>query len=761
MARPFKLPDFAQHCLVAAALAALALSCGDKPRASGLTSSTDGSEVPSQPKPPLSPTDCRTPQQGCACAKEAEVVDCGSVIRRSGSYHDCSMGTRVCLDGKWGACEGDKIAMIGGDEPGAETQGLGNSGPCVGNPCDPFCQAVIDDGAGLDVSSNPGLAADASGLTLTPAPPDPQGINCTSIKLNPPTQTLTVTAINATNGLFAEYFNQRDNLVLAIPSSWTVTASRIDPGVNFEWGNAAPGPSGIGADNFSVRWSGSVLPPATGAYTFYTRSDDGARLWINGALVINAWVPQGPTEYASLPIVLTKGVSATIRMEYFEQSGGATAQLSWASTAASIAKQIIPDSVLSPSSTALPPFSTSPAGGAQITASIVPPECYDGTFAAAWGLDKLDRATVSTSGLLSLQSPLAGPIAVSAYVQQFKDTATVNVVVNAVDTMEAPSGAATTFASGTTSGTDPASILYPYDATVLPLALKPPVLQWDTGGSSASAIKVSLVYPATGTPQFTWSKVMTEPASLRYAFSRNQWGYFERTAKGGTGKITLQRIVSGQLKPVISKTVIFATAPLRGQIYYTQYGGGASDIMRLDPGGDNAPVSAFPTSNGCPVCHSMSAQGNKFATSNLAYGTNAGISDVKADGSLNVLSDFPLPSATYSSGGSDWRGFAWAPLTPDGKYIFATNNIYGNTRQQVVGIDSSRNVSLPTTMLSGGEGNGLQADYYKTNDWTGNSWRRIDARPDFDWSGSPGGPIPADGFTVAWNGSVEGLFSEA
>src|SRR6185503_13109601 len=103
------------------------------------------------------------------------------------------------------------------------------------------------------------------------------------------------------------------------------------------------------------------------------------------------------------------------------------------------------------------------------------------------------------------------------------------------------------------------------------------------------------------------------------------------------------------------------------------------------------------------------------ATSNATWSTNAGISDVDSAGNLTVLSDFVSASGSYSAGGSDWRGFAWAPLTPDGKYIFATNNIYGNTRQQVVGIDTTtRTVSLPATTVSGGRGIGLLADYYST-----------------------------------------------
>jgi hypothetical protein len=731
--------------------APVAVGCGQKATPSGLAGSA-GADTGHQISTTAS---CTTPQEGCPCDTDAEVVDCGSVARHSEGYTACSMGQRICQDGKWGACEGDKIAMLPDAQPGVQPEGLGTTKACVDNPCDPYCQVVVDDSTNLDVSANPGLTVD-NGLKLTAAPPDPSANNCTGIKLDPPSQTLTVTAINQTTGLLGEYFNRFDKTITSIPSSWVVTASRVDSSVGFSWGSAAPGVAGIGADGFTVRWTGNVWPPASGDYTFYTNSDDGARLWVNGNLVVNKWVDQGTTEWASTPITLTQGTPANIKMEYYENGGGAAAQLEWSSAA--MPKTIIPETYLTPPNNTLPPFVTSPAT-ASLTVGVVPSSCYEGAFSAAWGLDTLDRATVS-NGVVSLLSPLAGQMKVSAYVQEFKDTATVDVVVNATDVLEAPSGAAAIYTPNVSSGADTATNLYPYAATVFPLALKPTVLQLDTGGSAASAHKVRLRDPASGTAQFSWSKIIAEPANLRYAFTRDQWGFFERTAKGGTGRISIQRIVGGQLKDAVSKTVTFASTPLRGKIYYTQYGGG-SKIMKLDPGGDIPAVNAFAVDNGCPVCHSMSAGGTKFATSNSSWSTNAGISSVDSAGNLTVLSDFVSPTSPYSDGGNDWRGFAWAPLTPDGKYIFATNNIYGNTKQQVVGIDTTtRTVPAPTAMVSGGHGIGLQADYYSTSDFTGSSWRRIDAQPNLDLPGSPGGPVPATGYSVVWSGDVEGYYSE-
>src|SRR5437879_4845790 len=61
----------------------------------------------------------------------------------------------------------------------------------------------------------------------------------------------------------------------------TVTDSTI----NFDWWGSPIW--GIPADNFTVRWTGSVLPKYTEDYRFYTISDDGVRLWINDKLVID------------------------------------------------------------------------------------------------------------------------------------------------------------------------------------------------------------------------------------------------------------------------------------------------------------------------------------------------------------------------------------------------------------------------------------------------------------------------------------------
>ncbi len=66
---------------------------------------------------------------------------------------------------------------------------------------------------------------------------------------------------------------------------------------------------------------------AAGVYRFYARADDGVRLWIDNALVIDQWRDQAPTTFTA--DVYLDNTPHSLRMEYYERSQGAIAMLSW------------------------------------------------------------------------------------------------------------------------------------------------------------------------------------------------------------------------------------------------------------------------------------------------------------------------------------------------------------------------------------------------------------------------------------------------
>ncbi len=134
--------------------------------------------------------------------------------------------------------------------------------------------------------------------------------------------------------------------------------TRRDPRIDFGWGVYSPDPA-LEADYFSARWTGQIQAQYTQDYTFYARTDDGVRVWINNQLVIDNWVDQSPTEVSSSPIRLTAGAKVPIRVEYLENTGGADAQLFWSSP--STPKQLVPQSQLYPENVvATPVFSPVP-----------------------------------------------------------------------------------------------------------------------------------------------------------------------------------------------------------------------------------------------------------------------------------------------------------------------------------------------------------------------------------------------------------------
>lgn len=135
-------------------------------------------------------------------------------------------------------------------------------------------------------------------------------------------------------GLRAEYFIGRNFEALAL--------ERTDATVNFAWGAGSPAPE-LPPENFSVRWTGFVVPERTETYTFSTRSDDGVRLWIDGALVIDNWTDHPPTLDTG-SVELIGGRRHAIQLEFYEYGGGAVMQLSWSS--ASRPLEIVPTSAL-------------------------------------------------------------------------------------------------------------------------------------------------------------------------------------------------------------------------------------------------------------------------------------------------------------------------------------------------------------------------------------------------------------------------------
>ena len=170
--------------------------------------------------------------------------------------------------------------------------------------------------------------------------------DCMDFSLVTPTNTPTFTPTptpwpaGAGSGVCGQYFS---NATLSgLPCSYQSDAQINNPGPSI----TAAGCGTMGTD-YSVRWQGLLEAPVSEAFTLYTNSDDGVRLYITNpatgveTLIIDKWVTQGATEWSgSPPFNFVAGTRYPFRLEYFQGVGGATISLSWAS--ADTAKQLVP-----------------------------------------------------------------------------------------------------------------------------------------------------------------------------------------------------------------------------------------------------------------------------------------------------------------------------------------------------------------------------------------------------------------------------------
>jgi autotransporter-associated beta strand protein len=132
--------------------------------------------------------------------------------------------------------------------------------------------------------------------------------------------TVAIIVGTAGSGLKGEYFGNADFTGLQV--------TRTDPEVNFDWGSGSPDPS-VGADTFSVRWSGLLLVPETGTYSFSTLNSDGVRLFVNGVAVIDQFADQSTHWNDGTSINLTEGQLVELQMDYYENTGSAVGKLKW------------------------------------------------------------------------------------------------------------------------------------------------------------------------------------------------------------------------------------------------------------------------------------------------------------------------------------------------------------------------------------------------------------------------------------------------
>jgi len=159
--------------------------------------------------------------------------------------------------------------------------------------------------------------------------------------------------------------------------------------LNFEWQYQSPDPL-VQPDHFSARWTRSISF-AAGSYRFDVFHDDGARLYIDDALIFENWCGNC-RQTDSVTVTLATGTH-NIKMETREVVGGAAAALSWSSPVPN-------DDFSSPKQISNFPYANSMDTANATTASDDPTLCAGGVGSASVWF----RYTPSSSGLLTVDT---------------------------------------------------------------------------------------------------------------------------------------------------------------------------------------------------------------------------------------------------------------------------------------------------------------------------------------------------------------------
>ena len=105
----------------------------------------------------------------------------------------------------------------------------------------------------------------------------------------------------------------------------TLRSTRAETTINFA--DSYDTRYGGDGDTFSLRLTGQIQAYTNGTNSFKIGSDDGVRVWVNGQLVVDSWRDRGTTfDKFNVP-GLTQGEWYDLKIEYYENGGGAALQL--------------------------------------------------------------------------------------------------------------------------------------------------------------------------------------------------------------------------------------------------------------------------------------------------------------------------------------------------------------------------------------------------------------------------------------------------
>ncbi len=239
--------------------------------------------------------------------------------------------------------------------------------------------------------------------------------------------------------------------------------------------------------------------------------------------------------------------------------------------------------------------------------------------------------------------------------------------------------------------------LYPYDRTVWPRGLLPPLVMWRTS-KVASAVRVKLSqsnYSFEGT-----YAVDHHPAdSAARQRVRLQEGPWRMATNGNAGddlelEVTLYAPAEDVVYGPIRRRFRVAPGVLRGTVYYSSYesqvtsGGGAAalrgGVIKIKPRSPEPELAVPYMSGKCHACHTVSADGSTLFAQDGTVGSSP--SGDYRNGASYDLSHASPPRTEYLGEllPAHDRKFVWSAPYPDGSFALASHGYAREAYSQTV-----------------------------------------------------------------------------
>ena len=216
------------------------------------------------------------------------------------------------------------------------------------------------------------------------------------------------------------------------------------------------------------------------------------------------------------------------------------------------------------------------------------------------------------------------------------------------------------------------AFLYPYDQTVFPGGILPPLFQWKPPAAGA----IEAVYLHISSKFFDYKEVFGPIPAPQIELPKDAWDAAAQQSQGAGDPtiVELTTMSGGVVAGPVTETWVFARGQMKNAVYYNTYNSARTlppngAVMRILPLAREPEVvktvaGGIVPLGPCYSCHSLSANGQMLVAQRHQYPGGPYTSN-SFDVTANPNAD-PPPLATASVGDEDW-GFS--AVYPDGSKL--------------------------------------------------------------------------------------------